>query len=72
MLTLQKYRHYSEHNKLCLACIKVLETARRKSTGLLLDVNNLYLSYRNTALDLTSYLESLDPNLMDELTISLY
>ena len=48
----------------------LMEAAHRTGAGLLLDVNNLYLSYRNTALDPVSYLESLDPNIVGEIHIA--
>jgi uncharacterized protein (UPF0276 family) len=48
----------------------LMEAAQRTGAGLLLDVNNLYLSYRNTSLDPKQYLESLDPSKVGEIHIA--
>ena len=48
----------------------LMEAANRTGAGLLLDVNNLYLSYRNTALDPQQYLASLDPAKVGEIHIA--
>ena len=48
----------------------LMEAVRRTGAGLLLDVNNLYLSYRNTALDPKHYLEALDPAKVGEIHIA--
>lgn len=46
------------------------EAAKRTGAGLLIDVNNLYLSYRNTALNPRQYIEALDPNVVGEIHIA--
>lgn len=48
----------------------LMEAASRTGAGLLVDVNNLYLSYRNTALNPQQYLESLDPAKVGEIHIA--
>lgn len=48
----------------------LMEAASRTGAGLLVDVNNLYLSYRNTALNPKQYLEALDPNKVGEIHIA--
>jgi len=48
----------------------LMEAANRTGAGLLLDVNNLYLSYRNTDLDPQRYLESLDTSKVGEIHIA--
>jgi uncharacterized protein (UPF0276 family) len=48
----------------------LMEAANRTGAGLLVDVNNLYLSYRNTALNPQQYLESLDPAKVGEIHIA--
>ena len=48
----------------------LMEAAQRTGAGLLLDINNLYLSYRNTALDPKQYLTSLDPAKVGEIHIA--
>ena len=48
----------------------LMEAATRTGAGLLIDVNNLYLSYRNTALNPEQYLASLDPNKVGEIHIA--
>ena len=48
----------------------LMEAASRTGAGLLVDVNNLYLSYRNTALNPQQYLASLDPNKVGEIHIA--
>ena len=42
----------------------------RTGAGLLLDVNNLYLSHRNTALDPLQYLNALNPAKVGEIHIA--
>lgn len=48
----------------------LMEAVRRTGAGLLLDVNNLYLSYFNTGLDPVSYLRALDPASVGEIHIA--
>lgn len=48
----------------------LMEAAKRTGAGLLIDVNNLYLSYRNTQLDPQQYLKSLDPAKVGEIHIA--
>ena len=48
----------------------LMEAANRTGAGLLIDVNNLYLSYRNTALDPQQYLAALDPAKVGEIHIA--
>ncbi|MGB1311800.1 MAG: DUF692 domain-containing protein, partial [Leucothrix sp.] len=48
----------------------LMEAASRTGAGLLIDVNNLYLSYRNTQLNPEQYLQSLDPNKVGEIHIA--
>jgi len=48
----------------------LMEAASRTGAGLLVDVNNLYLSYRNTQLNPQQYLESLDPAKVGEIHIA--
>ncbi len=48
----------------------LMEAASRTGAGLLIDVNNLYLSYRNTQLNPKHYLESLDPTKVGEIHIA--
>jgi len=47
-----------------------MEAASRTGAGLLVDVNNLYLSYRNTNLDPQHYLASLDSSKVGEIHIA--
>ena len=48
----------------------LMEAANRTGAGLLVDVNNLYLSYRNTDLDPHQYLSALDPSKVGEIHIA--
>ncbi len=48
----------------------LMEAANRTGAGLLVDVNNLYLSYRNTNLDPKQYLSALDPAKVGEIHIA--
>jgi uncharacterized protein (UPF0276 family) len=48
----------------------LMEAANRTGAGLLVDVNNLYLSYRNTNLDPQQYLESLDTSKVGEIHVA--
>ncbi|WP_219988884.1 DUF692 domain-containing protein [Leucothrix pacifica] len=48
----------------------LMEAVNRTGAGLLIDVNNLYLSYRNTALDPQQYLAALDPAKVGEIHIA--
>lgn len=48
----------------------LMEAATRTGAGLLIDVNNLYLSYRNTRLNPEDYLASLDPSKVGEIHIA--
>ena len=48
----------------------LMEAASRTGAGLLIDVNNLYLSYRNTQLDPQDYLTSLDSSKIGEIHIA--
>ena len=48
----------------------LMEAANRTGAGLLVDVNNLYLSYRNTNLDPQQYLLALDPSKVGEIHIA--
>ncbi|WP_170310693.1 DUF692 domain-containing protein [Leucothrix arctica] len=48
----------------------LMEAANRTGAGLLVDVNNLYLSYRNTDLDPGQYLSALDPSKVGEIHIA--
>jgi uncharacterized protein len=48
----------------------LLEVARRTGCGLLLDVNNLYLSARNVGTDPHAYIRSLPPALVGEIHIA--
>ena len=48
----------------------LMEAANRTGAGLLVDVNNLYLSYRNTALNPQQYLDALDPSKVGEIHIA--
>lgn len=48
----------------------LMEAVNRTGAGLLLDVNNLYLSYRNTQLDPHTYLNALDTSKVGEIHIA--
>ncbi len=48
----------------------LLEVAMRSGCGLLLDVNNLYLSARNVGIDPHAYIRSLPPGLVGEIHIA--
>jgi len=48
----------------------LMEAANRTGCGLLVDVNNLYLSYRNTDLDPHQYLSALDSSKVGEIHIA--
>ena len=48
----------------------LMEAANRTGAGLLIDVNNLYLSYRNTELDPRQYLAALDSSKVGEIHIA--
>ena len=48
----------------------LMEAVNRTGSGLILDVNNLYLSYRNTGVDPIQYLEALDPAKVGEIHIA--
>ena len=48
----------------------LMEAANRTGAGLLLDVNNLYLSYRNTDLDPQQYLKGLSSSKVGEIHIA--
>ncbi|RVU83568.1 DUF692 domain-containing protein [Leucothrix sargassi] len=48
----------------------LMEAVNRTGAGLLVDVNNLYLSYRNTELDPQQYLSALDPSKVGEIHIA--
>ena len=48
----------------------LMEAATRTGAGLLIDVNNVYLSYRNTDLNPEQYLASIDPNKVGEIHIA--
>jgi uncharacterized protein len=50
----------------------LLEVARRTGCGLLLDVNNLYLSARNVGIDPHAYIRALPPGLVGEIHIAGY
>ncbi|MEX2366659.1 MAG: DUF692 domain-containing protein, partial [Pseudohongiellaceae bacterium] len=47
----------------------LLEVARRSGCGLLLDINNLYLSSQNIGMDAQAYIDALPPNLVGEIHI---
>jgi len=48
----------------------LMEAAKRTGCGILLDVNNLYLSAQNTGMDVQAYLQSLDANCVGEIHIA--
>lgn len=48
----------------------LMEAAKRTGAGLLLDVNNLYLSAQNTGMDINAYLQSLDADKVGEIHIA--
>jgi uncharacterized protein (UPF0276 family) len=48
----------------------LVEAARRSGCGLLIDINNLYISSRNTGLDAANYLAKIPPELVGELHIA--
>ncbi len=48
----------------------LMEAVNRTGAGLLLDVNNLYLSYRNTGIDPLHYLAALNPGKVGEIHIA--
>lgn len=48
----------------------LLEVARRSGCGLLLDVNNLYLSARNVGIDPHAYIRAIPPALVGEIHIA--
>lgn len=48
----------------------LMEAVRRTGAGLLLDVNNLYLSAMNTGMDPLQYLKALDPDVVGEIHIA--
>ncbi|TBR38250.1 DUF692 domain-containing protein [Marinomonas agarivorans] len=48
----------------------LMEAIKRTGAGLLLDVNNLYLSSQNTGIDPLQYLDGLDPNVVGEIHIA--
>ena len=48
----------------------LVEVARRTGCGLLLDVNNVYISARNVGIDAHSYILSLPPELIGEIHIA--
>jgi len=48
----------------------LMEAIKRTGAGLLLDVNNLYLSARNTGIDPITYLNALDPERVGEIHIA--
>jgi len=50
----------------------LVEVARRTGCGLLIDVNNLYLSARNCAMDPISYLEAIPADLVGEIHVAGY
>lgn len=48
----------------------LMEAVKRTGAGLLLDVNNLYLSNQNTGMDIQAYLQALDPKSVGEIHIA--
>ena len=48
----------------------LMEAVKRTGAGLLLDVNNLYLSSKNTGMDVLSYLKGLDANRVGEIHVA--
>ena len=48
----------------------LIEVARRTGCGLLLDVNNVYVSARNIGMDARAYIHSLPPELIGEIHIA--
>lgn len=48
----------------------LMEAAKRTGCGILLDVNNLYLSAQNTGMDVQAYLQALDANRVGEIHIA--
>jgi uncharacterized protein (UPF0276 family) len=48
----------------------LVEAARRSGCGLLIDINNLYISSRNTGIDAADYLAKIPPELVGELHIA--
>lgn len=48
----------------------LMEIAQRTGCGLLLDVNNVYISARNTGIDAQAYIRSLAPKLIGEIHIA--
>lgn len=48
----------------------LMEVAQRTGCGLLLDVNNIYISARNTGIDAKKYIRALPPELIGEIHIA--
>ena len=48
----------------------LMEAVKRTGAGILLDVNNLYLSAQNTGMDINAYLQSLDGAFVGEIHIA--
>jgi uncharacterized protein (UPF0276 family) len=48
----------------------LMEAVKRTGSGLLLDVNNLYLSSKNTGMDVNAYLDGLEGDLIGEIHIA--
>lgn len=48
----------------------LMEAVKRTGCGLLIDVNNLYISHRNCGLDIVDYFSRIDPSVVGEIHIA--